>query len=105
MLTNIGFMVALGVTLVMPEVGHATESSVVPGNVTSPAPPPPTPLPPAQARLADSTQEVGRSFRQVGDSVERGAKAFGHAVEDGAKQIGRTFDEGWRSFKRGLNGD
>jgi hypothetical protein len=94
MRTKTGFMLALGLTLVMPAAGHTTEESDQPVSPQSPQP-----------RLADSPEQVGRSFRQVGDSVENGAKTFGRAVESGAKQVGRSIDEGWRSFKRGLNGD
>jgi len=99
-LRRIGFIAALGVTLVIPLAGHATDSSEAPARVVEPASPPPD-----QERLADAPEKLGRSFREVGDSVENGAKSIGHAVEDGAKQFRRSVTEGWRSFKRGLAGD
>jgi hypothetical protein len=99
-LTRIGFMVALGMTLIIPAAGHATDGSEAPAVVSEPASPPPD-----RERLADLPENIGRSFRQAGDSVENGAKTVGHTVEDGAKRFGQAIGEGWRSFRRGLSGD
>jgi hypothetical protein len=97
-LTEVGFIAAVGMALVIPAAGHAADSSEAPTQSAEPAPP-------AETRLADAPEQVGHSFRQIGDSVEHGAKTIGHTVEYGAKQFGRSVAEGWRSFKRGLNGD
>jgi hypothetical protein len=96
-LMKLALMASLALAPIVLTVGHATEGSDTPAGVSPP--------PPAQPRLADAPEQVGRSFRQVGDSVEHGAKTFGRAVEEGARQVGRSFEDGWRSFKRGLNGD
>jgi len=99
-LRRAGFIVTLGMTLIIPAASHATDPSDAPPGVAEPAPPPPD-----QERLADVPDKVGRSFRQAGDSVETGAKTIGHTVEDGAKRFGRSVAEGWRSFRRGLTGN
>jgi hypothetical protein len=99
-LKRVVFAGAVGLTMVFSASGHATDGS----DGTSRTQPPASSAP-ARERLAEAPREIGRSFRQVGDSVEHGAKTIGHAVEDGAKQFGRSVAEGWRSFKRGLAGD
>jgi hypothetical protein len=99
-LRRIGFIVALGMTLIIPAASRAADGSEAPVGVSEPAP-----QPPDRERLADAPENVGRSFRQAGDSVETGAKTIGHTVEDGAKRFGRSVAEGWRSFRRGLTGD
>ena len=100
-LMNIGCTAALAATLIIPVTGQATDGTGTPAGGSAPATQPPSPRP----RLADAPEQIGRSFSQVGDSVEHSAKTIGHAVESGARQVGRSFDEGWRAFKRGLSGD
>jgi hypothetical protein len=99
-LMTIGFMTALGMALIVPVAGHATDGSESPARVSEPASPPP-----GEQRVADTPEQVGHSFRQAGTSVETGAKTFGYAVRDEARHFGRSVADGWRSFRRGLAGD
>jgi|ERR1700722_12461240 hypothetical protein len=100
-LMKTGCAVALAATLIIPVIGQATNESGTPAGGSVPAPQPSL----AQPREADAPEQIGRSFNQVGDSVEHGAKTIGHVVETSARRVGRSFDEGWRAFKRGLSGD
>jgi hypothetical protein len=105
-LMRTGFIVAVGVTLIIPAASYAADGSEAPVGVSEPAPPATDREHSVEReRLADAPENVGRSFRQAGDSVETGAKIIGHTVEDGAKRFGRSVAEGWRSFRRGLTGD
>jgi hypothetical protein len=100
-LMKIGYTVALAAALVIPVTGQATDGTGTPVGGSVPA----TRPSPAQPRLADAPEQIGRSFSQVGDSVKHGAKTIGRVVETGARRVGRSFDEGWRGFKRGMSGD
>jgi hypothetical protein len=101
-----GFVLAVGMTLIIPAASYAADGSEVPAGVSEPAPPATDREHSVEReRLADAPENVGRSFRQAGDSVETGAKTVGHTVEDGARRFGRSVAEGWRSFRRGLTGD
>ena len=99
-LVTIGLMTALGMALTVPMAGFAADGSDAPARQTEPASPPPV-----EQRVADTSEQVGRSFREAGASVETGAKTFGYAVRDGARHFGRSVADGWRSFRRGLAGD
>ena len=78
--------------LIVPVAGVAADGSDAPARQTEPASPPP-----GEQRVADTSEQVGRSFREAGASVETGAKTFGYAVRDGARHFGRSVADGWRS--------
>jgi hypothetical protein len=99
-LMTIGFMTALGMALIVPVAGYATDGSEAPARVSEPASPPP-----GEQRVADAPEQIGHSARQFGDSVETRAKTFGYAVRDGARHFGRSVVDGWRSFRHSLAGE
>ena len=100
-LMKIGCTMALATALIIPVTGQATDGTGTPVGGSVPT----TQSSPAQPRLADAPEQIGRSFSQVGNSVEHGAKTVGRVVQTSARRVGRSIDEGWRAFKRGLSDD
>ena len=90
-LSEFAFLLTFGALAFLPINGHASDAAIAQSA--------------SRPSWKDEPEQIGRTFHQVGASVEHGAKTFGRAVADGARQFGQSIDDGWRSFRRGLSGN